>query len=129
MIANGRKCISFHPTGQAAVHAMAESRGETQIIAVATLPGQREHCEWTTVADSLAVETDEVVDAQAVNVAVEVAVAVLDEPLAEGSATDADGSGQVGQRETVVQVKFRFLAAFTQEMGNARSVSDVQGLG
>ena len=67
MIANGRKCISFRPTGQATVHAMAESRGETQIIAVATLPGQREHCEWTTVADSLAVETDEVVDAQAVN--------------------------------------------------------------
>ena len=55
MFANGRKCISFRPTGQAAVHATAESRAETQIIAVATLPGQREHREWTTVADGLAI--------------------------------------------------------------------------
>ena len=57
-----------HPGGDCLVHALFEGSAEGAVAAIAALGGELLGGEWVAVGDGLAIESDEMVDAEIVDV-------------------------------------------------------------
>ena len=102
-----------HPRGDALAGALLEGEAEGAVAAVAAFAGQLLGYDGHSGSDDLLVATDEVVDAQVIDIGV-VGDALTGEELAEVEAVGANGLGQLLQREVVLQVKLRGDAVLCQ---------------
>ena len=115
-----------HPRGDALAGALLEGEAEGAVAAVAAFAGQLLGYDGHSGSDDLLVATDEVVDAQVIDIGV-VGDALTGEELAEVEAVGANGLGQLLQREVVLQVKLRGDAVLCQLSLDLGEV-DIDGL-
>ena len=97
------------PLRHALAHALLEGEGEGVVAMIATLAGQLLDGEETLSSDGLAVETDEMTDAQVVDVGVVIGI-LAHEIKAEIGAVGAKGMGQLRDVQVVLQVELRVHA-------------------
>ena len=104
-----------HPDGDALARALHKCAAEGAVAAETALLCQLLGANGLTGSDGLVVETDEVVDAQVVDIGV-IGNAVTREILAEVVTVGANGLSQLLQREVVLQVKLRSHTVLGQQL-------------
>ena len=93
-----------HPHRHILAHALLEGKAESTVTTVAAVVSQLLDCEGAFAGDSLAVEFDEMLDAQIVDIGI-VCRALHGEVLAEIETIRANSFGQLKQRQIMLQVE------------------------
>ena len=93
-----------HPHRHILAHALLEGEAESTVATVAAVVSQLLDCEGAFAGDSLAVELDEMLDAQIVDIGI-VCRALHGEVLAEIETIRANSFGQLKQRQIMLQVE------------------------
>ena len=94
-------------------HALLEGVAKGAVTAEAALVGQLLGCEGALRTGSLAIETDEMVNAQIVDIGI-VSHALTGEILAEVESVGTNNLGQLGKGQVMLQVKLRAHATLSQ---------------
>ena len=102
-----------HPCRHALAHTLLESQAEGAIAAIAALASQLLGRERPLISDSLAIKTNEMADAQVVDVGI-VIRSLTGEILAEVKTVGTYGFGQLLQGEVVLQVELLFNTMLLQ---------------
>ena len=105
---------AVHPGRNGGPHVLLERGAEGAVAVEPALESELLGGEGALVCHGLMIQADEVADAQPVDVGV-VRDALLGEVLAQIVAVRADGLGQIGQGEVMLQVELLVLAMLFQE--------------
>ena len=105
-------CLT-HPCRYALAHTLLESQAEGAIAAITALVSQLLGRDSTLFSNSIAIEANEMADAQVVDVGIVIRT-LTGEILAEVKAVGTYGFGQLLQREVVLQVELRGDAVLCQ---------------
>lgn len=104
----------FHPGGDGLVVELLESNGEGAVAAKTALLSQFRGGGRTQRGDAVAVESHEMLDAQAVDIRI-IGDVLLGEILTKVGAVGADGGGELLQGEIVLQIELGGFAVLFQQ--------------
>ena len=113
----GLLCSVSHPHHDRLTHTLLESCSKSAIAPETALLSQLLSGEGTISGDSLTIESDKVLDAQAVDIGI-VGSVMLREVLAEVSAIGADGPAEIVEFEVVLQIELCGLAILFQQLAD-----------
>ena len=109
-----RELLRFaHPCRHTLAHTLLKGQAEGAIAAITTLVSQLLGRDRPLISDSLAIETDEMADAQVVDVGI-VIRSLIGEILAEVKTVGTYGFGQLLQGEVVLQEELLFNTMLLQ---------------
>ena len=110
------RCVT-HPRRDRLAHALLEGYSKSAIASETALLGQLLSGEGTIGGDSITIESDKVLDAQAVDIGI-VSRVMLREVLAEVSMIGADGPAEIVEFEVVLQIELCGLAILFQQLAD-----------
>ena len=106
-----------HPCCHRLSHALLEGEAEGAVASVTAVAGQLLGCEGALGGDGIAVEMDEVIDAQIVDVGI-VGGVLAGEILAKIETVGTNGLCKLGDGQVVLQVELRVNTILLQQRSN-----------
>lgn len=121
------RCVT-HPRRDRLAHALLEGYGKSAITPETALLGQLLSGEGTIGGDSITIESDKVLDAQAVDIGI-VGRVMLREVLAEIITVGSDGLAELTERNVLSQVELSSLAIVLQQLSDVVRNGDLRRTG
>ena len=108
-------CRFTHPGCNRLTHALLEGKAEGAVAPIAAVAGELLGNDGLLGCDSLAIEVDEVVDAEVVDISI-VSDALTGEILTEIVAVGAHSLRQLQKRQVMLQIKIRSHTVLSQQL-------------